>query len=303
MTTLMVIRDTIYALTSCCFPNPIIAVVENVSSRQRFALKKIKCSTGDHKAISDVMHEIDMYRLFDNNENIIKLKDKHIITEKDGTKSIYLFFPYYKRGNLQDNIDSNNINKICFPERDLLVFFLNICFALQELHGHEVNNANIPYAHRDMKPENILISDDGKSPILMDFGSVTKARIPINTRQDGLLQQDIAAEYSTMSYRAPELYDIKTGSVLDEKVDIWSLGCTLFAAAYGQNPFEISANEMGGSMVLSILNGNYKFPSNDLYSEEFKELIKCLLVVEPNERFDIYQTISKIKSMIGDISE
>ncbi|KAG0741722.1 hypothetical protein G6F16_001386 [Rhizopus arrhizus] len=255
MTTLMAIRDTIYALTSCCFPNPIIAVVENVSSRQRFALKKIKCSTGDHKAISDVMHEIDMYRLFDNNENIIKLKDKHIITEKD------------------------------------------------ELHGHEVNNANIPYAHRDMKPENILISDDGKSPILMDFGSVTKARIPINTRQDGLLQQDIAAEYSTMSYRAPELYDIKTGSVLDEKVDIWSLGCTLFAAAYGQNPFEISANEMGGSMVLSILNGNYKFPSNDLYSEEFKELIKYLLVVEPNERFDIYQTISKIKSMIGDISE
>jgi hypothetical protein len=42
------------------------------------------------------MHEIDMYRLFDNNENIIKLKDKHIITEKDDTKSIYLFFPYYK---------------------------------------------------------------------------------------------------------------------------------------------------------------------------------------------------------------
>ncbi|KAG1461898.1 hypothetical protein G6F46_004674 [Rhizopus delemar] len=270
----MAVRDTIYALTSCCFPNPIIAVVENVSSRQRFALKKIRCSTGDHKAISDVMHEIDMYRLFDNNENIIKLKDKHIITEKDGTKSIYLFFPYYK-----------------------------ICFALQELHGHAVNNANIPYAHRDLKPENILISDDGKSPILMDFGSVTKARITINTKQDGLLQQDIAAEYSTMPYRAPELYDIKTGSVLDEKVDIWSLGCTLFAAAYGQNPFEISANEMGGSMVLSILNGNYKFPPNDLYSEDFKELIKCLLMVEPNERFDIYQTISKIKSLIGDISE
>ena len=33
--------------------------------------------------------------------------------------------------------------------------------------------------------------------------------------------QDIAAEQSTMSYRAPELFDVKTGQTLDEKVDIW----------------------------------------------------------------------------------
>ncbi|CAO3688552.1 unnamed protein product [Rhizopus stolonifer] len=267
--------------------------------------------------MSNVTHEINMYQLFSNNEHIIQLRDKHIIAEKDGTKSVYLFFPYYKRGNLQDNIDSNNINKTNFPEEVLLMFFLKICYALQDFHGHKVpvtnhgladtddlaNDNNVPYAHRDLKPGNILISDDGKSPILMDFGSVTKARIPINTRQDGLLHQDIAAEYSTMPYRAPELYDIKTGSVLDEKVDIWSLGCTLYAAAYGQNPFEISVNEMGGSMVLSILNGCYKFPTDDPYSEDFKELIRCLLVIEPKERFDIYQTISKIESMVGNTSE
>ena len=33
--------------------------------------------------------------------------------------------------------------------------------------------------------------------------------------------QDIAAEHSTMAYRAPELFDVKTGVTLDEKVDIW----------------------------------------------------------------------------------
>lgn len=153
-------------------------------------------------------------------------------------------------------------------------------------------------AHRDLKPGNILISDDGKTPILMDFGSVSKARIPIRTRQDGLLQQDIAAENSTIPYRAPELFDVQTGTTLDEKVDIWSLGCTLYAAAYGQNPFEACVNEMGGSMALAILNGQYKFPEEDPYSQSFKDLVRLLLTLDPKERPNIQQVIERIESML-----
>ncbi|CAL1716456.1 unnamed protein product [Somion occarium] len=84
----------------------------------------------------------------------------------------------------------------------------------------------VPYAHRDLKPGNVMIADDG-TPILMDFGSAMKARVKVENRSQALLQQDIAAEQCTMAYRAPELFDVKTGITLDEKVDIWSLGCTL----------------------------------------------------------------------------
>jgi len=66
-----------------------------------------------------------------------------------------------------------------------------------------------------------MITDDGATPILMDFGSTMKARINVENRSQALLQQDIAAERSTMAYRAPELFDVKTRQMLDEKVDIW----------------------------------------------------------------------------------
>ena len=90
-----------------------------------------------------------------------------------------------------------------------------------------------------------MIADDGKTPILMDFGSAMKARVHIESRSQALLQQvcrktctllikimfsvfqDIAAEQSTMAYRAPELFDVKTGQTLDEKVDIWVCLVTL----------------------------------------------------------------------------
>lgn len=121
-----------------------------------------------------------------------------------------------------------------------------------------------------------------------------------------VLVQDIAAEQSTMAYRAPELFDVKTGVTLDEKVDIWvsfvnpifpcmfdmppqSLGCTLYAMAYSHSPFEnTQTTEQGGSIAMAVLNAQYKHPSSQ-YSQAFRELIDVLLKVNPKERPDIHQ--------------
>lgn len=46
------------------------------------------------------------------------------------------------------------------------------------------------------------------------------------------LSQDIAAEQSTMAYRAPELFDVKTGITLDEKVDIWVRDGRIYASPF-----------------------------------------------------------------------
>ncbi|TDL25672.1 protein kinase [Rickenella mellea] len=171
----------------------------------------------------------------------------------------------------------------------------------EELQGHGLENGNmdpsktelVPYAHRDMKPGNVMITDDG-APILMDFGSTIKARIKIESRQQALMQQDIAAEQSTMAYRAPELFDVKTGVTIDEKVDIWSLGCTLFALAYLHSPFEnTQTTEQGGSIAMAVMNAQYKHPNNSSYSQGLKELIDYMLKADPKQRPDIHEVIER----------
>ncbi|KAI0661605.1 Pkinase-domain-containing protein [Cubamyces menziesii] len=157
-------------------------------------------------------------------------------------------------------------------------------------HASSGQTEVVPYAHRDLKPGNIMISDDNQ-PILMDFGSTMKARIKIENRSQALLQQDIAAEQSTMAYRAPELFDVKTGTTLDEKVDIWSLGCTLYALAYSHSPFEnLQTTEQGGSIAMAVMGAQYKHPSS-AYSQGLKNLIDSMLKVNPNDRPDIHEVI------------
>ena len=105
-----------------------------------------------------------------------------------------------------------------------------------------------------------MIADDGKTPILMDLGSLAPSPTIINSRSLALAVQDMAAEHSTMPYRAPELFDVKTGSVIDTKVDIWSLGCTLYACLTGKSPFEARSEETGGSLSICVLGGDWRFP-------------------------------------------
>jgi len=146
-----------------------------------------------------------------------------------------------------------------------------------------------------------MIADDGVTPVLMDFGSLVRARKFIATRQEALEQQDQAAEHSTMPYRAPELFDVKTGSTLSEKVDVWSLGCTLFALLYGYSPFEppTESSLVGDSIALAVTQGQFKFPQGTNYMDwGAKEVVRRCLVVDPGERPSVREVRQLIEEII-----
>lgn len=83
--------------------------------------------------------------------------------------------------------------------------------------------------HRDIKPSNILISNG--SPRLIDFGS-SIVYLDINN-----CNPDI--ETTTVYYRAPELV-LEKNKLYNEKIDIWSLGCTIWELFVGRNLVSIS---------------------------------------------------------------
>ncbi|KAF9907520.1 hypothetical protein BX616_000391 [Lobosporangium transversale] len=307
------ITDAISQLTGYCLPNPTLYInrrsfkvikllgeggfsfvylVQDVATGRLYALKKIRCPFGS-EGVQEAMKEAEMYRTFQH-ENVIKVVDTCVVSDKDGSKVVYIFLPYYKRGNLLDAINANLLHHTHFSEPDMLRFFRGVCYGVRALHSHrlphvpissreeDTSNSGIeawdsresrltahsrrqssfaltengtglsdmshhnrdveassgtqgnglgfaegnedvvvPFAHRDIKPANVLIADDGQTPVLMDFGSMARARVKIQTRQQALYEQDLAAEQCSMPYRAPELFDVKTGTTLDEKVDIW----------------------------------------------------------------------------------
>lgn len=159
-----------------------------------------------------------------------------------------------------------------------------------------------------------MIADDGTTPILMDLGSLAPSPTPITSRSLALQVQDTAAEHSTMPYRAPELFDVKTGSVIDTKVDIWSLGCTLYACLVGKSPFEARSDETGGSLSMCVLGGDWRFPDEGrdakkkvgdegVISDKVKEIVRRCLKVEPGERPDVNELIHMVKVVIQELPD
>jgi serine/threonine-protein kinase len=98
--------------------------------------------------------------------------------------------------------------------------------ALDHAHGHG-------FIHRDVKPENVVLSPVGA--VLLDFGI---ARAVVASGKDRLTRSGIAVGTST--YMSPE--QISALQEIDHRSDIYSLGCVLFECLAGQPPF-VNRNE------------------------------------------------------------
>jgi serine/threonine protein kinase len=157
--------------------------------------------------------------------------------------------------------------------------FRQMLYAVGYLHSNRV-------VHRDIKTENFLLlgdkgTDDADVLKLCDFGTAVRLS-PQRPRSNGRV--------GTLSYMAPEVYANRGADIC---ADVWSLGVVLYLILVGANPFRNSQTKTKVATVRKIESGDYdqtRVAWLEL-SEEARQLIKSLLVLEEEKRLTCVQAL------------
>lgn len=210
-----------------------IDLVENSSTRRKYALKRVTNHSQNDEKLA--LREIEIIKKLSPHPNITKIIDFALEGTADDihntTSQLNIVLPYYKNGSLDGYLARKSKYNDFISEQQVLLIFQGICEALRAIH-------ECGYAHRDLKTGNVCLSET-MEPILVDFGSSTEARVEICGQPDAMKLQDEADEKCSLCYRAPELFQVESFAIIDERTDIWSLGCVLYALCFFKSPFDL----------------------------------------------------------------
>jgi serine/threonine-protein kinase len=142
--------------------------------------------------------------------------------------------------------------------------------------------------HRDVSPQNILVSLDGVTK-LVDFG-VARARGRLATTEAGTIKGKIR-------YMAPEQV---LGKEFDSRADIFAFGVCLYFATTGQYPF-VGENDV--ETMRAACTGEFTPPSSlvDDYPPRLEEIVASTLQADPAKRAQTAEDVhNALEDFVGD---
>lgn len=191
-----------------------------------------------------IMREVEAMRKLDN-PHILKLVNYFNLPD-----TLFLIMPHLCGGNLIKRIINYNPNQKWMDENEARFFFHQLLIGVKYMHAKG-------YAHRDLKPDNILLTDRSSHPLLViaDLG-LTKKLTLTNTI------------CGTAGYAAPEIH--QDDSHYDDKIDLWSCGVILYAMLSGIMPFDKSYKASTGlNLKEQIIGGKYSFKHRSFQNVSF----------------------------------
>ena len=193
------------------------AVRENKNFRQRVALKVIKRGMDTDAVVSRFRHEQKILASLEH-PGIARFLDGGMTDEGR---------PFYA----MEFVEGVSIDDYCAAKNlaidEKLKLFREVCAAVQYAHQNLV-------IHRDLKPKNILVTEDG-TPKLLDFG-IGKILTP--DAEDEAAGTATQLGMMTPAYASPEQI---RGTRIGTPSDIYSLGVVLYELLTGQRPYQLNS--------------------------------------------------------------
>ncbi|CAD8190766.1 unnamed protein product [Paramecium pentaurelia] len=235
--------------------------VTSIESKKVLAAKIIAKSTlkkGRTKA--KLITEIKLHKSL-HHQNIVQFEDVF-----EDNENVYILLELCQNQTLNELLKRRRrITQI-----EVQCYLKQLIGALKYIHSHRI-------LHRDLKLGNLFINEKMELK-LGDFGLATKLDY------DGQRRHTICG---TPNYIAPEILDERMGH--SYQVDIWSVGVIIYTLLIGKPPFETSDVK---TTYNKISQCQFNFPDHIQISENAKNLISRILVLDPSKRLTLDDILS-----------
>ncbi|RTL36011.1 MAG: serine/threonine protein kinase [Candidatus Melainabacteria bacterium] len=260
-----------------------VYLCEHIYLGTRLALKVLDAENISSTGIRRFQQEAKLIVSIEH-ENIVTVHDFGVIADR---------YPFFTMDYLEgESLAAVLAKKGTFTTTEALPIVKGICAGLSHAHAHGV-------VHRDIKPSNIMIIDDtdnsdNKRVCLVDFG-IAKLSTTNHTEEQSLTRT--GEVFGSPLYMSPEQC---AGEPVDERADIYSLGCVLFEMLSGTPPF------LGATAFTTMVQHYTREKPPTLkeatlgqeFPQEIENIVAKMLSKEVNHR---YQNLTSVIQDLGDM--